>query len=493
MTEIIGYTIVGIYLVALSYVTFYCLMQFHLLLHYKRYKKEEKTNKTTAPQLQGHPFVTIQLPIFNELYVVERLIDNICKFDYPKEQFEIHILDDSNDKTVEISQKKVAEYKAKGFNIELITRKNRVGYKAGALKEGMKYAKGEFIAIFDADFLPESDFLQRTIPYFQNEEIGVVQTRWDHINQNYSLLTRLQAFQLNVHFTIEQKGRDHADYMLQFNGTAGVWRRQTIEDAGGWEADTLTEDLDLSYRAQLKGWKIEYLEDITAPAELPSEMNGLKSQQFRWMKGGAETAKKVLPGLWGSEVALSQKIHGTLHLMSSTIFLFVFIIGAFSVPVLFLMNPLGISGNILTVFMLGLLSIVIVYYTANLNTSWKGASTTKFIIKFILIFPIFLGISMGLSLHNSVAVLQGYIGKKSAFIRTPKFNIKGISDNLVNKKYLAKKISLTTIMEGFMALYFMAGIAAGLYIGNSAFLIFHFLLMIGYGTIFFYSVKHLSN
>lgn len=487
--SILGYTLLGIYVLALTYITFYCLMQFHLLYHYQ--KKRKVVDQENLLDIDSDvPFVTIQLPIFNELYVTERLIDNIIKFDYPKDKFEIHILDDSTDETLEISKRKVEEYKAKGFNIELIRRKDRVGYKAGALKYGMQFVKGEFIAIFDADFLPNPDFLRKTIPYFKDDKVGVVQTRWEHINENYSLITKLQAFQLNVHFTVEQKGRDGGGFLLQFNGTAGVWRREAIDSAGGWEADTLTEDLDLSYRAQLKGWKIAFREDIGSPAELPAEMNGLKSQQFRWMKGGAETAKKMLPTVWNSDISLLKKIHASTHLLSSTVFLCVFIMGVFSVPILYFLNPLGINSDYFGVFLVSLVSIILVYYVANVDQEWKEGSELRLIVKFIFIFPVFLALSMGLSLHNSVAVIQGYMGKKSAFIRTPKFDIKGISDSFKKEKYQAKKISSVTILEGLLSLYFMAGVYYGYVISNYTFLMLHILLTLGYGATFYYTVKH---
>lgn len=490
---ILSYIIIGIYLLALGYITIYCLLQFHLLIHYKSHKRATKNSKDKKPELNGQvPFVTVQLPMFNEYFVVERLIDNICNFDYPKDRFEIHVIDDSTDETLDLSRKKVAEYKQKGFKIELIQRDNRIGYKAGALKEATKKAKGEFIAIFDADFLPDPSFLKNTIPYFQNEKVGVVQTRWGHINQNYSLITELQAFQLNVHFTVEQLGREVADYLLQFNGTAGVWRKETIDDSGGWQADTLTEDLDLSYRAQLQGWKIVYLEDITSPAELPAEMNGLKSQQFRWMKGGAETAKKLLPKVWSSELAFTKKIHASTHLLGSSIFLFVFIMGVFSVPLLYVVNPLSIDTKYLSIFLVSLLSVASVYYVANVETAWNQDNKLTSIIKFIFLFPVFLALSMGLSLHNSLAVLQGYSGKKSSFVRTPKFNIKGIKDNFKKTKYTSKKLSKVTITEGLLALYFLFAIGLGIKLEDNSMLLFHILLFFGYGTIFFYSVKHLN-
>ena len=488
--EIGLYLIVGIYFAALSYITLYCLLQLHLLFHYKKNK-----NQNSAEELDSTeelPFVTVQLPIYNEQYVLNRLVDNICNLDYPKDRFEIHILDDSNDDTLDLAKAKVEEYRAKGYNIRHITREDRKGYKAGALKDGMKFVKGEFIAIFDADFLPKPDFLMNTIPHFKDKNVGIVQTRWGHINQNYSLLTELQAFQLNVHFTVEQLGRQKANYLLQFNGTAGVWRRQTIDEAGGWEADTLTEDLDLSYRAQLKGWKIVYLEDILSPAELPSEMHGLKSQQFRWMKGGAETAVKILPSIWKSHLGFQQKLHATGHLMGSSVFIFVFLLGVFSVPLLYYKSPMSLPANIQSLFLISLVSIIGVYYVANVQTAWKGSPGIKRFLKFLIMFPLFLSLSMGLSFHNTLAVLQGYLGKKSAFVRTPKFNITNLKDRLINKSYLSKKLGMSTLGEGLLALYFCFAVYLGYSNGDYSLMLFHVLLTLGYSTIFYFSVKHLS-
>ena len=534
MTSVIAFTVLAIYSVALLYITVYCLMQFTLLYHYKKHQRDEEqppadqeihkrvharqmamaassnhkyanTRRQSAgvdllleeeDEALAYPFVTIQLPIYNEMYVIERLIDNIARFDYPADRFEIHILDDSTDETVGIVRKKVEEYKAKGLQIEQIRREKRQGYKAGALRDGMKYANGEFLAIFDADFMPRPDFLKRTIPFFEDDNVGVVQTRWEHINQDYSLITRLQALQLNVHFTVEQVGRMAGNFMLQFNGTAGVWRRETIEDAGGWEADTLTEDFDLSIRAQLKGWKIKYLEDVGSPAELPAEMNAFKSQQFRWMKGGAETARKMLPTVWRSpNLNLRQKVHATSHLLASTIFVFVFLTGLFSVPLLFSLGDLiglGFSKNFFAYFLVGLLSIIAVYYAANVQAPTHNKTFGKALLDFLVLFPLFLSLSMGLALHNTVAVVQGYLGKKSAFVRTPKFNIQSIKDNFKKRNYLNKKLSWTTLFEGLLALYFLAAFVGGLMIQNTTFIMFHLMLALGYGAIFFYTVRHLS-
>ena len=492
----LAYILFIIYVIALTYITLYCLLQTHLLFFYRRHHRTHDIKALKKATIDEElPFVTIQLPIYNELFVVERLIDNIVKQNYPKDKYEIHVLDDSTDETVEITRKKVEEYKAKGFNIEQIRRADRKGYKAGALKEGMKVAKGNLIAIFDADFLPRPDFLLTTVAVFQeNPEIGVVQTKWEHINKDYSLLTQLQAMQLDVHFTVEQQGRYAGNCLLQFNGTAGMWRRKTIDDAGGWEADTLTEDLDLSYRAQLKGWKIKYLEGFGSPAELPAEMNGLKSQQFRWTKGGAETAKKMIGIIWRSNIPLRQKIHGTIHLSASSVFVFIFLAAITSVPLVFLLDKMAIPVNtdLLIFFLLGLIGVIGVYYEANVRSKLDESSWLKLMFKFVVYFPLFLAISMGMSLHNTVAVIQGYIGKKSAFIRTPKFDIKGISDSFNKQKYLASKIGWTTIFEGLLAIYFFVGFIGGISNhGNGSFIAFHGLLAFGFGMIAYWTVSHL--
>ena len=332
--------------------------------------------------------------------------------------------------------------------------------------------------------------MKDTLPHFSNPEVGVVQTRWEHLNQDYSLLTKVQALQLNVHFTVEQLGRKLGNLFLQFNGTAGIWRKKTIEDAGGWEADTLTEDLDLSYRAQLKGWKIIYLEDVVAPAELPSEINGLKSQQYRWMKGGAETAKKVLPKVWKSSMSFRQKVHASIHLLGSTVFLAVFAIGLFSVPLAMTFRPMGYDASYFTVFLVGLCSIIVVYYVANVQVAWPKENKWKMVIKFLILFPIFLALSMGLSFHNSIAVIQGYLGKKSAFIRTPKFNVVQMSDQIIGKNYFSKKLSKITMWEGFFTIYFSMGLIWGIVNQEPTFILMHLILALGYGLIFYFSVKN---
>ena len=306
---------------------------FVMVYHYMK----QRGLDSIQPPLIETPIVTVQLPIFNELYVASRLIDAVCTLDYPKEKLEIQVLDDSTDETFEVIANAVEHYQTIGYDIKHIHRTNRSGYKASALKHGLETARGEFIAIFDADFVPNKDFLKKTIPYFfADPKIGVVQTRWEHINREYSMLTRTQAFALDGHFVIEQDVRNKAGFFIQFNGTGGVWRKETIIDAGNWQSDTLTEDLDLSYRAQLRGWKFKYLTDVTSPAELPAEVNALKSQQFRWTKGAIETARKILPEVWKAKIPLRVKIHSTFHLTNNIVFPFIILAGILNVPLVFI-------------------------------------------------------------------------------------------------------------------------------------------------------------
>jgi cellulose synthase/poly-beta-1,6-N-acetylglucosamine synthase-like glycosyltransferase len=491
--QLIAYIIIGIYTVALIYVTLYCLVQFHLLIKYGKGRKHLNQPPRPLAYSDDLPDVTVQLPIYNEQFVVERLIDNIVKLDYPPDKLQIQVLDDSTDETSKACQAKVEFYQRQGINIVYCHRTHRDGYKAGALRDGLATASGRFIAIFDADFLPNPEFLLQTIPFFEDERIGVVQTRWEHLNVDYSLITQLQAFQLNVHFTVEQTGRQQGNYFLQFNGTAGVWRRETIEEAGGWAADTLTEDLDLSYRAQLKGWRIAYHQELASPAELPSEMNGLKSQQFRWMKGGAENARRLIPMILRSELSVIKKVHALSHLLSSSVFLVIFILAITSVPAMFLMSRVNIDMRLYWFFMIGFVTVGCVYFVANRDTTWKHEPGYKSILRFLILFPVFLSLSMGLSLHNSIAVIQGYLGKQTAFVRTPKFNIRQLQDTFKRGVYAVGNVSGVTIIEGLLAVYFLLAIIAGIQSGKTSFLIYHFMLMVGFGSIFIYSIKHLSH
>lgn len=485
-----------IYSVALVLIFMYALAQLNLLFNYlsshKNPTKDEPKFDLTKPG--ETPFITIQLPVFNEIYVMERLLKNIVLLDYPKDKFEIQVLDDSTDESVETTAQLIESLSQKGYNIKHIRRENRKGFKAGALKEGMKLAKGEYIAIFDADFLPKKDWLKRTIPYFKNPEIGVVQTRWGHINRNYSILTRIQAFALDAHFTLEQVGRNSKGHFINFNGTAGVWRKACITDAGNWEGDTLTEDLDLSYRAQLKKWKFKYLEDVETPAELPVVISAARSQQFRWNKGGAENFRKMASKvLSNTTISTKTKIHSILHLLNSTMFLNVFIVAVLSIPMLYIKNEyahLKMYFYVMSFFVISTLIFFICYWFMYKRS--YGSGIKNFVQYFILFFTFF-SIAMGFSLHNSIAVLEGHLGKRSEFVRTPKFNIKSMSDGWKNNKYLRKNVSINVIFEGLLMLYFAFGMYSAFVVGDQGgdfgLFPFHMMLFLGFGFVFFKSLS----
>lgn len=344
---------------------------------------------------------------------MERLLDNIAKLRYPREKLEIQVLDDSTDESVLSTAAHIKRLQATGLDIQHIRRENRQGFKAGALKEGLAIAKGEFIAIFDADFLPKPCWLEKTVPYFKDQAIGVVQTRWGHINRNYSTLTKIQAFALDAHFTLEQVGRNSQGHFINFNGTAGIWRKTCIYDAGNWEGDTLTEDLDLSYRAQLKKWKFKYLEDVETPAELPVIISAARSQQFRWNKGGAENFQKMLKRILVSDtISLKTKIHGMLHLLNSSMFTCIFLVAVLSIPMLYIKNEyehLKIYFLVMSFFIVSTLIFFICYWFMYKRT--YGGGFVNF-IKYIGAFFSFFSIAMGFSLHNTIAVLEGHFGKK---------------------------------------------------------------------------------
>ncbi len=485
-------TVLGAYLLVLAYVTVYCLLQLHLLVNYLRSRREPRA---APPSPAKWPHVTVQLPLYNERYVATRIIGAVAAFDYPADRLQVQVLDDSTDDTVDIVAACVEVWRARGLDIVHVRRERREGYKAGALADAMHAATGEFVAIFDADFVPAPDFLKTSLPHFRDPRVGIVQSRWEHLNEDYSIITQMQALQLNVHFTVEQRGRRAAGLFAQFNGTAGVWRRACIEDAGGWRALTLTEDLDLSVRAQLRGWTIEYLEDNLAPAELPMEMNALKGQQHRWMKGGAECSRLLLPQVWGSErLSLSQKLHSSAHLLGSTIFVFVWLIGVLSVPTMFAVVHFGINPTLFTVFLVATLAVGAVYFVANVQRSWKRLQHAEAVWRFLVLFPLFLSLSMGLSLHNGFAVLQGLWGKRSEFVRTPKFALGdagGLAQQaLANNVYRRRQLSWITVGEGLLAVLFAGATVWGLTSGHNFFVLFHLMLTFGYGMIFVLTLRH---
>lgn len=487
---LLSYIILLFYSLAILLIFIYGLAQLNLLINFLKSKKQidnsEKFNFSNASEI---PLVTIQLPIFNEKYVIKRLLTAISQLEYPKEKLEIQVLDDSTDNSIYETKKIVEELQLAGYNIMHITRTNRVGFKAGALKEGLAVASGKFIAIFDADFVPKSNWLLQTIPYFKDENIGVVQTRWTHLNREYSILTKIQAFALDAHFTLEQVGRNSQSHFINFNGTAGVWRKTCIIDAGNWQSDTLTEDLDLSYRAQLKNWKFKYLVDVETPAELPAIISAARSQQFRWNKGGAENFKKMNWRIITSKsIPLKTKFHGIFHLLNSSMFLFIFMMAILSVPILFIKNSfehLAVFFNVLAFFVVTSMLFFICYWYTYKNI--QGGGLRNF-LKYIIMFFTFYTIAMGFSFHNTIAVLEGLWGKKSEFIRTPKFNIEELKEKWKQNIYISNKISKKVFAEGILSLYFLFGIYSAYHFNDYGLILFHLMLFFGFGFVFIKSI-----
>lgn len=481
--------ILVIYGLCLVLIFFYSVIQLSLAFAYLKNKKKQQNRVTPDFDLANAPKVTVQLPMFNEMYVAERIIETVALMDYPRDKFQIQVLDDSTDETKDIIANKCAEVAARGINIQHVHRVDRTGYKAGALDAAMDKVEGEFIAIFDADFVPSQDFLLRTIPYFNSDQVGVVQTRWGHLNKDYSLLTELQAFGLNGHFAIEQGGRNASGHYINFNGTAGVWRRTTIDDAGGWEHDTITEDLDLSYRAQMKGWKFVYLEEVESPAELPITMSALKSQQHRWMKGGAEVFIKMWKRLATTKgLKIGDRVHGLAHLFNSSVFVFILILSLLSLPVLHIKDSFS-DLNIYIKFGMYFFSstIFLAFYYWNAFRDKKGNFFGDF-FRFLGRFVQFLTVSMALGLSNAVAVIEGYLGIKSSFVRTPKFNV-AKKDEFKGNKYDKKSLSIINILEGtFMIVFGFTAVNRAIY-GDLGMVPFHLMLTIGYGIIFFNTLK----
>ena len=479
----------------LSFIFCYSIIQLSLVIRYKFWHKRNTDRQIAMGEAYGdkedYPKVTVQLPVYNELYVVERLIEAVAQLEYPHDKMEIQVLDDSSDESFELAARKIQEVKHRGLNIKHIKRPDRVGFKAGALAFGLERAEGEFTAIFDADFIPERDFLMKTIPHFRDESIGLVQTRWKHLNEDYSLLTQLQAFGLDAHFRIEQTGRNAGGHFINFNGTAGVWRNECIVDAGGWQSDTLTEDLDLSYRAQLAGWKFKYLESIGSPAELPAAMNALKNQQYRWTKGAAECAVKNLPKvLMKRKLGFRTKMHAIFHLMNSFIFICILATAMLSIPMLFIKFNSPEYGLLFKLASTFLLSFFILAYFYWVSMTHESKDKYKSFWEFILKFPLFLSVSMGMSLHNAIAVLEGYVGRKTPFVRTPKFNVNTREDSIKGNKYLRRKLNPLTFVEGLLMLYFFSGIIFAFYLEDFGLLPFHLMLFFGFAFVFILSLKH---
>src|SRR5438132_2943373 len=425
-------------------------------LVYLYMKNRDKGPRATAA-LEPTPVVTIQLPLYNEMYVADRLIEAVCRIDYPRDRFEIQVLDDSMDETRGIAELAVRRFAAQGIDIKYYHRTNRVGFKAGALEAGLKVARGEFIAIFDADFIPTGDFLLRLMPHFADSKVGMVQARWGHINDDYSLLTKIQSILLDGHFVLEHGGRYRSGRFFNFNGTAGVWRRLAIDEAGGWQHDTLTEDLDLSYRAQLRGWRFVFVADLIAPAEVPVEMNAFKSQQLRWAKGSIQTCRKLLPTILRADIPLGVKVEAFFHLTPNFNDPLMCVLSILIFPAMKIRYDMGWYEMLLIdvpLFFAATFSVCNFYMVCQreIHKDWRAR------LKYL---PFLMSIGIGLSINNTRAVFEALFNKQTEFTRTPKYRIEGDADEGVGKKY-RQSVSVQPLIEQALGLYFLATVFCAL-------------------------------
>jgi cellulose synthase/poly-beta-1,6-N-acetylglucosamine synthase-like glycosyltransferase len=449
MTSLPETLILVLYFFVLSILAIYGWHRYYLVYLYM--KNRDKAPASVPPPLTTLPRVTIQLPIYNEMYVADRLIDTVCEMDYPRDLLEIQVLDDSTDETTEIAELAVRRHAARGFAIAYLHRIDRRGYKAGALEAGLRKAHGDFIAIFDADFIPPKDFLRKALPYFTEPNIGMVQARWGHINQDYSLLTKIQAIMLDAHFVLEHGGRNRAGCFFNFNGTAGIWRRQAIDSAGGWQHDTLTEDLDLSYRAQLRGWRFVFLPELVSPAEVPVEMTSFKSQQHRWAKGSIQTCLKLLPRILRSKLPLRVKAEAFMHLSANFNYLLMTVLSILMFPAMYVRYNMGWTEMLLIdvpLFIAATLSVCNFYMVSQRELYRDWPTRLKYL-------PFLMAIGIGLCINNSRAVLEAIFGRQSEFTRTPKYGIERDSDEWVGKKY-HQTVGIQPLIEVGLGLYFTA-------------------------------------
>src|SRR5512138_184582 len=464
--------ILGTYFFVLVILAVYGWHRYYLVYLYMKNKGRQPV---PAGTLDALPPVTIQLPIYNEMYVADRLIDAVCQIDYPRELLEIQVLDDSTDETRGVAEQAVRRNAARGVDITYIHRTDRMGYKAGALEAGLKVAKGEFVAIFDADFIPTHDFLTRTVPFFTDPQVAMVQARWGHINQDYSLLTKIQSILLDGHFVLEHGGRNRAGLFFNFNGTAGIWRRDAIRDAGGWQHDTLTEDLDLSYRAQLRGWRFLFLPDLVIPAEVPVEMNSFKSQQHRWAKGSIQTCRKLLPAILASDQPLAVKAEAFFHLSANFNYLLMVALSVLMFPAMYVRYNMGWYEMLLVDIPLFLAATASVanFYMVSQREAYPDWKTR---LKYL---PFLMAIGIGLSINNSRPVLDALLRKDSEFARTPKYGIERTADEWVGKKY-KQTMAIQPMIELALGIYFTAAVFYALSNGIYGTLPFLMLFQVGF-------------
>jgi cellulose synthase/poly-beta-1,6-N-acetylglucosamine synthase-like glycosyltransferase len=440
--------ILAAYFFVLIVLAIYGWHRYYLVYLYMKYRDREPR---TGPLPDPLPRVTIQLPLYNEMYVADRLIDAVCRIEYPREKLEIQVLDDSIDETRSIAGAAVRRWADQGVDIKYIHRTDRTGYKAGALEAGLKAATGEYVGIFDADFIPSTDFLMRLMPHFADARVGMVQARWGHINADYSLLTKIQAILLDGHFVLEHGGRHRGGRFFNFNGTAGVWRRTAIDDAGGWQHDTLTEDLDLSYRAQLRGWQFVFVPDLIAPAEVPVEMNAFKSQQHRWAKGSIQTCRKLLPRILRSNLPLGVKTEAFFHLTANFNYILMCVLSVLMFPAMVIRYNMGWYEMLLIdipLFFAATFSFCNFYTVCQreIHTDWRAR------IKYV---PFLMSVGIGLSINNTRAVLEALFNKQTDFARTPKYRIEVDGDEWVGKKY-RQSVAVQPLIELALGLYFTA-------------------------------------
>jgi cellulose synthase/poly-beta-1,6-N-acetylglucosamine synthase-like glycosyltransferase len=468
--------LLALYYSVLVVLSFFGLHRLWMVMLYLRTRKRLASMPEPPSDPQAWPVVTVQLPLYNEMYVAERLIDAVCQIDYPAGRLEIQVLDDSTDETTEIVARAVAEHRAKGVDIHHLHRTDRTGYKAGALVAGLAQARGELLAIFDADFVPTPDFLLRTVPHFADPGLGMVQGSWAHINRSYSLLTRVQAILLDGHFMIEHRARNRTGCFFNFNGTAGIWRRVAIETSGGWEHDTLTEDLDLSYRAQLKGWRFLYLPEMAVPSELPVDASGFKSQQYRWAKGAVQTGRKLLTAVFRARLPLRVKLEALVHLTNNISYPLMVVLSLLIFPAMMLRT--GTSTRMLLLvdlpMFLSATASVLVFYLMSQVAAGPGWRRE---IRYL---PALMGVGIGLSLNNSRAVISGFFHSGGTFHRTPKYRIEARGQNWWAQRYRAGG-DPTRAVEAVFALYFLACTIYAFKAGMWMSIPFLFLFVQGFG------------
>jgi cellulose synthase/poly-beta-1,6-N-acetylglucosamine synthase-like glycosyltransferase len=445
--SLLEFAILGLYFLTLVVLAVFGLHRYIMVFLYYRHRDRRAR---PAPLPARLPRVTVQLPLYNEMYVVERLVDSVCRIQYPKDLLEIQVLDDSVDETQEIARAAVERWRDEGFDIHYVHRGDRAGYKAGALDFGLRQARGEFVLIFDADFVAPPDILEKSLGHFEDPAVGMVQVRWGHINRDYSLLTQVQSVLLDGHFILEHGGRNRSGRFFNFNGTAGVWRRDAIADAGGWQHDTLTEDLDLSYRAQMKGWRFVFLQDVVSPAEIPVEMNAFKSQQHRWAKGSIQTCKKLLPRILASDLPLAIKVESVFHLGANFAYPLMIVLSILMFPAMIIRYNMGWYEMLIVdvpLFIGATMSVCSFYLMSQREIFGEGwRSRLKYL-------PAVLSVGIGLSVNNAKAVIEALVGYDSEFTRTPKYRVEGAGDDWRLKRYRGS-LNFVPFIELALGAYF---------------------------------------